>query len=82
MPGMDGIEMSKRIREQLPDVRIVVLTGYDDFGYAREAILFRAMDYVLKPIEEDELQQMMDKVVKECELDLAKKRNEEAAAEL
>ena len=77
MPGMDGIEMSKRIREQLPDVRIVVLTGYDDFGYAREAILFRAMDYVLKPIEEDELQQTIIKVVKECELDLAKRRNEE-----
>ncbi|MFB9328151.1 response regulator [Paenibacillus aurantiacus] len=66
MPGMDGIEMAKQVREQLPDVRIIVLTGYDDFGFAREAIRFSASDYVLKPIEEDELRKTVEKVVAEC----------------
>jgi two-component system response regulator YesN len=67
MPGMNGIEMSKRIREQLPLVRIVVLTGYDDFGYAREAIHFRADDYVLKPVEEEDMRRTLLKTVQECE---------------
>ncbi|KAI7248998.1 hypothetical protein KC345_g11791, partial [Hortaea werneckii] len=49
MPGRSGIEMARLIMEQLRDVRIVVLTGYDDFEYAREALRFGAVDYVLKP---------------------------------
>ncbi|WP_377720092.1 response regulator [Paenibacillus xanthanilyticus] len=66
MPGMDGLEMAKQLRERLPDVRIIVLTGYDDFGFARQAIRFGASDYVLKPIEEDELRKTVEKVAAEC----------------
>ncbi|MBB3108783.1 two-component system response regulator YesN [Paenibacillus phyllosphaerae] len=68
MPGMDGIEMSKQIREQLPDVRIIVLTGYDDFRFAREAIRFNAADYVLKPVEDEELRRTIAKVAAECKV--------------
>ena len=36
---MDGIELSKLVKEKLPDIRIVIVSGYDEFEYAREAIL-------------------------------------------
>ena len=39
MPFMDGIELSKLVKEKLPDIRIVIVSGYDEFEYAREAIL-------------------------------------------
>lgn len=67
MPGLNGIEMSKRIRAILPYVKIIVLTGYDDFKYAQEAIRFSANAYLLKPIIEDETLEVMKTVVKECE---------------
>jgi two-component system response regulator YesN len=66
MPGITGIEMSKKIKEFLPRVKIIVLTGYDDFKFAREAICFRASDYILKPVEESEMIASIKKVVNEC----------------
>jgi two-component system, response regulator YesN len=67
MPGLNGLEMSKKIREKLSDVRIVVLTGYSDYEYTREAIAMNADDYVLKPLEEDELRATMQRVVEKCD---------------
>lgn len=66
MPGMDGIEMSKKIKGIMPDTKIIILTGYDDFKYAKEAINFSANAYVLKPFEEDELIPVIEKVVALC----------------
>lgn len=76
MPGRNGIEMAKLVRRELPDVRIVVLTGYDDFEYARDALRFGAVDYLLKPIEEDEMRAMISRIVADCE-EAARRRDEE-----
>ncbi|PQP88668.1 response regulator [Paenibacillus sp. AR247] len=59
MPGMNGLEMANRIREQLPDVRFIVLTGYNEFEYTREAIFLHVDDYVLKPVEEVDMKNAM-----------------------
>ncbi|SEU18024.1 response regulator [Paenibacillus sp. NFR01] len=67
MPGMNGLDMAKRVREELPQVHIVILTGYDDFEYAREAIRFHAAEYLLKPVEEEEMLTVMRRVVRACE---------------
>ncbi|MEI2393745.1 response regulator transcription factor [Paenibacillus phytohabitans] len=77
MPGRNGIEMAKLVLEQLPGVRIVVLTGYDDFEFAREALRFGAVDYVLKPVGEEEMLSTMLKVVQGCEDQLLKRSEEE-----
>lgn len=74
MPGMDGIDMSKKIKNTLPNTKIIILTGYDDFKYAKEAISFSANAYVLKPFEEDELIPIIRKVVSLCNKEMQKAR--------
>lgn len=69
MPGIDGIKMSKEIKSFLPLVKIIILSGYDDFKYAKEAIQFKANAYILKPIEEEELLDAINLVIKECNKD-------------
>ncbi len=48
MPVMDGIHFAKELKEKLPNVRIVFLTGYSEFEYAREAIRIGAAEYLVK----------------------------------
>ncbi|MCX7711445.1 MAG: response regulator [Clostridia bacterium] len=67
MPGMDGITMSKKIKEFLPEVKMIILTGYDDFRFAREAITFNANGYLLKPVEEEEMLELIKKITRSCE---------------
>ncbi|MBW5445703.1 response regulator [Cohnella sp. CFH 77786] len=82
MPGMTGLEMAKRIREQLPDVRFVVLTGHGEFEYTREAISLHVDDYVLKPVEEKEIRRAMHRVSQECALLRSRREDNERLAEM
>lgn len=82
MPGMDGLKMSRNIREFLPNVKIVILTGYDDFKLARDAINISANAYILKPVEEEELLEVMTKVLEECRKDARKIEEEKMLKEL
>ena len=49
MPVMDGLDFIKVAHKEYPDIKIIVLSGYDNFEYVREALLNGAYDYVLKP---------------------------------
>ncbi len=55
MPGINGIDAAKQIRAEYPNAQIIFLTAFDDFNYARSAITVRALDYLLKPTDKDEL---------------------------
>lgn len=55
MPGINGIGAAEKIRETDRDCCIIFLTAYDEFAYARKAITVRALDYLLKPYDEQEL---------------------------
>lgn len=55
MPVMNGLELSRHIAEEFPDIIHVFLTGFQDFQYMRTAILNHAADYLLKPIKYEEL---------------------------
>lgn len=61
MPGMDGLDFAERAHEMYPDTVIVILTGYDSFAYAQKAITIGVKEYLLKPIDYEELQPGLQK---------------------
>jgi len=73
MPFMDGLEMARRMRKMLPTVQFVVLSGYDEFDYARQAIQIQIKDYVLKPISSDEFVQVLRRVKSHLDEDFAQR---------
>ena len=65
MPGISGLDMAFKVREFLPDSKFIIITGYDEFQYAKEAIKLKAVDFILKPIDEDELIEAIKRSTKE-----------------
>ncbi len=61
MPGLNGLEAAKRIREQNPACRIVFLTAYSEFSYAQAALRLGAQDYLLKPAEDEEIIEIVNR---------------------
>ncbi len=55
MPGMDGIELLKVIKDRYPETEVIMLTGHGDMDLAIESLKFRATDFITKPISEDAL---------------------------
>ena len=66
MPYMNGLELVQQVRERCGDMEIVIFSGYNDFSYAREALRYGVVDYVLKPVDPAEfsktLQRVMDNI--------------------
>ena len=62
MPFMDGLELCRIVRRQMPWIGIVILSGYDEFEYARQGIQLGVKEYLLKPITANELRQVLDRV--------------------
>lgn len=59
MPGIDGMELIKSIRKEKMDTDIIILSGYSEFEYAKTAIHYGCSDYLIKPVDEDELLQVL-----------------------
>lgn len=62
MPRMDGLELAKRIQQTDPRLRVILLTGYNEFDYARTAIRLNVFDYLLKPLNDSELSAALDEL--------------------
>ncbi|CAI3607295.1 response regulator [Clostridium neonatale] len=62
MPSINGIEFSRRIMEKYPRIKIIIVTGYDDFEYARSSIKLGISDFILKPINSSELMKTLTKL--------------------
>lgn len=62
MPFMDGMALCQQVKRMLPWIGVVILSGYDDFSYARQAISLGVKEYLLKPITADELGQALKRV--------------------
>ncbi|HUX20789.1 MAG TPA: helix-turn-helix domain-containing protein [Spirochaetia bacterium] len=63
MPGENGLGMVKRLREGGWKGEVVVISGYDDFSYAREAIHLDAAEYLLKPIFPEDMNRMLERLL-------------------
>ena len=64
MPFMDGLELSRLVKAELPDIKIIVLSGYDEFDYAKEAIDIGIAEYLLKPVTSAKLLETLHRVQK------------------
>ena len=60
MPFMDGLELCRAVSATMPWIYIIILSGYDDFAYAREAISLGVKEYLLKPVSGQELLQVLN----------------------
>ena len=63
MPYINGLELSKQARELCPDLEIVIFSGYNDFSYAKEALRYGVVDYVLKPVDPEEFHRTLERVM-------------------
>lgn len=75
MPYMDGLELSKRLKELYPTVKIIIFSGFDEFEYAKEAIRLEAEEYILKPINAEELAQVFEKLHQALDKEFDEKQN-------
>uniref|UniRef100_UPI002E77F5B9 response regulator transcription factor n=1 Tax=Enterocloster aldenensis TaxID=358742 RepID=UPI002E77F5B9 len=64
MPGINGIEAAQKIREKDKECCIIFLTAFDEFSYAKKAITVRALDYLLKPYDEQELMLVVEEAMR------------------
>lgn len=67
MPGLNGLALIKALRVENPSTKIVILSGYSDFSYAREAMQYRVKDYLLKPISKDEITDVVINTINELD---------------
>ena len=67
MPYMDGLELAKRVNQFNPNIVIIIFSAYSEFDYAKKACQANAVNYLLKPIELDEFQDVMNHVMEICE---------------
>ena len=74
MPNFSGLELAKYIHSNHPNIYVAIISGYNDFSFAQEAIKYSVMDYILKPVKIEELKEFFHKFLihmdaKELDLD-------------
>ena len=74
MPSLDGLELAHELRTVSPDSVVVVMSGYKEFDYARRAMKNGVLDFIVKPIEEEELFAVLDRARREIERRKADRR--------
>lgn len=65
MPGLDGLELARFSRQVLPNSRVILISAYSDFKYTRNAIKLGVFDYVLKPINSDQLFDVVESAIRD-----------------
>lgn len=80
MPGINGIEAAEQIRKQDKECCLIFLTAFDEFAYARKAITVRALDYLLKPYDEQELMLVVEEAMHMAEAAQIRRQGEDPAA--
>ena len=73
MPFMDGLALSHIVKSEYPDMKIIIISGYDDFDYARQAITEGVDEYLLKPITRMSLQKARSEIREKIEAELEQK---------
>ena len=69
MPGFDGMELLKRARTINPDMEFIIISGYSDFEYAQSAIRLKVSEYLLKPVDPEELTLALGNIRKQYQIE-------------
>lgn len=77
MPGVNGLEATRALKEQAPDIKVVVLTAYDEFDFAQQALKLGASDYLLKPARPSEILRVTDAMCRELAEAAAREEEEQ-----
>ncbi|MDR0817387.1 MAG: response regulator [Clostridiales Family XIII bacterium] len=77
MPFMDGLTLCKHARDMIPDVRLAVFSGFDEFDYAREAIRAGVVEYIMKPINAEELAKILSEIAESLDKEAAERSERE-----
>ncbi|MBT2658608.1 response regulator [Bacillus sp. ISL-18] len=80
MPIMNGLTLIKNIRDSLPKCSVVIISGYDEFSYAQEALRLQVEDYILKPIKPASLTEVLKKVASKLQTTRAQRKYLEIAS--
>ena len=62
MPIMDGLKLSEEIRNQYPNIKVMLVTAYDDIRFAQEAMRAGAVDFILKPLKRQEMREALVRI--------------------
>lgn len=80
MPKMDGLELIKALHKKLPDISTVIVSGYQDFEYAKTALQHGAADYLLKPVSPSNMRAALERITPivslkkcQCRMDLIRR---------
>ena len=75
MPYMDGLTLAVWVRQNYPSIKIIIFSGFDDFEYAKQAIRLNVIEYILKPVNVEELTAILKKIKNSLDEEIAQKRN-------
>lgn len=75
MPYMDGLELSRRLNNEYPNIHIIIFTGFDEFEYAKEAVHLEIEEYMLKPINALELSDCLKRLKNTLDIEREEKLN-------
>ena len=75
MPYMDGLTLTARIRQKYPSMKVLIFSGFDDFEYAQQAIKLNVTEYILKPVNVEELTEILNRVRENLDEEIKQRRN-------
>lgn len=75
MPYMDGLTLTARIRAKYPSIKVLIFSGYDDFEYAQQAIKLNVTEYILKPVNVEELTGILERVRENLDEEIKQRRD-------
>jgi two-component system, response regulator YesN len=75
MPFMDGLQLCKIVRERIPGIKIVILSGHDEFEYAQQAIQLGVTEYLLKPVTPQDIHQVLQRLAAQLDQEGKEREN-------
>ena len=76
MPFMDGLTLGRALKKRLKNIKVIIFSGFDEFEYAKEAIKLEAEEYLLKPLNAEELEAVFKRIRENLDREIDQKRNE------